>query len=730
MKQKQMRKRKRKKSSYSRKSSVKSPPKPFSLGAPLGNNFKNPMFNLKVEPHATFGNGRPRPITSRTPNPFMISPMGSKDPLKVNYTRNNLMGMNWKQAKKKYPSMNPLGDVDLDGTLNFKDCKPFDPSQDGIFGAIAGAVKGAFGGKSEGQSRWQSVKEKASSGWKEDSWDRRAVEKTKDIFTRKKREREVRDDLDRKKEVRDMLRAKVRKEQEKFYDEYAVKSVMKGEGVSKEEAERLLRMKRMSASDEKVMAGALRGRPKKTDFELRKEISKVTKAQEALDRKQSREDSYDKFALASVMKGTPKVSRYEAKKSIGEVTKQEAIEAYKPKVGIKKVPAVPKTIEKKTMVTDKGFLVMTPQGKVQTKTTQIENPELRETTKVGKVLSATGLSKVMGSKLDTPSFKQRKEDEVVSGKVYDALMSPGSKLGPLDKFNLAKAGRPKIVQSRLEIEKSEEDKKTKKARAKKQEKRVAEDFADDKLFSKGRPYTKTDVERKAKEDLRKQSLGRFGTKLEGAGRWFETKAIGKSSQREVVGKDGKVKKITTWRGGLGYGARDKAGKVISSLAKSRKDTGLLQKKGKSGVYTLGGGLVYHSSLGRKLTKARNTSTARRMTTVGRRPRGPGRPPETFKIRPHPLTGKPVAIPAQEYYKLQRKAKSLRESVATRAKQKALTGLAQQGVPPQLGRRLLQSREEKIRGMTMKPVPKVQVMEPIENTESQDLPREERDMERQ
>jgi hypothetical protein len=36
------------------------------------------------------------------------------------------MAMNWTQAKKKYPSLSPLGDADRDGVQNWLDCRPFD----------------------------------------------------------------------------------------------------------------------------------------------------------------------------------------------------------------------------------------------------------------------------------------------------------------------------------------------------------------------------------------------------------------------------------------------------------------------------------------------------------------------------------------------------------------------------------------------------------------------------
>jgi len=34
--------------------------------------------------------------------------------------------MNWKQAKRRFPRLNPFGDADRDGVKNRKDCKPFD----------------------------------------------------------------------------------------------------------------------------------------------------------------------------------------------------------------------------------------------------------------------------------------------------------------------------------------------------------------------------------------------------------------------------------------------------------------------------------------------------------------------------------------------------------------------------------------------------------------------------
>ncbi|KKL90587.1 hypothetical protein LCGC14_1903210 [marine sediment metagenome] len=47
------------------------------------------------------------------------------------------------QIKKKFPGINPYGDADMDGSMNYKDCKPFDASKDGLLSVL----KGAFSNK-------------------------------------------------------------------------------------------------------------------------------------------------------------------------------------------------------------------------------------------------------------------------------------------------------------------------------------------------------------------------------------------------------------------------------------------------------------------------------------------------------------------------------------------------------------------------------------------------------
>ena len=61
----------------------------------------------------------------------------------------NDLKLNWNQAKRKYPQMNPMGDSDFDGTRNKFDCKPLNPAQDGIFGRIVGVLTGGRMGQSK-----------------------------------------------------------------------------------------------------------------------------------------------------------------------------------------------------------------------------------------------------------------------------------------------------------------------------------------------------------------------------------------------------------------------------------------------------------------------------------------------------------------------------------------------------------------------------------------------------
>ena len=40
--------------------------------------------------------------------------------------------LNWDRSKKRFPKLNPYGDVDHDGVKNYRDCKPFNIKKQGF----------------------------------------------------------------------------------------------------------------------------------------------------------------------------------------------------------------------------------------------------------------------------------------------------------------------------------------------------------------------------------------------------------------------------------------------------------------------------------------------------------------------------------------------------------------------------------------------------------------------
>ena len=65
------------------------------------------------------------------------------------YSFSKIKDMNWNQASKRFPGLNPMGDIDFDGSRNKNDCKPFDPARDGVFGRLLGKVTGDKYGQSK-----------------------------------------------------------------------------------------------------------------------------------------------------------------------------------------------------------------------------------------------------------------------------------------------------------------------------------------------------------------------------------------------------------------------------------------------------------------------------------------------------------------------------------------------------------------------------------------------------
>jgi hypothetical protein len=70
--------------------------------------------------------------------------------------------MNWKQAKSKYPRLNPFADADKDGVANIFDCKPFDKRRQGGFHKKSGfglTEMYEFAQKKPGKTRTKSIRD-------------------------------------------------------------------------------------------------------------------------------------------------------------------------------------------------------------------------------------------------------------------------------------------------------------------------------------------------------------------------------------------------------------------------------------------------------------------------------------------------------------------------------------------------------------------------------------------
>ena len=118
---------------------------PSYLGCKSKINFLNSKTN-KSKP--LFNNSKPdwlknKSLRQRKTNP-LFNPLVVKNNKKITslnkfVPKQKRLNWNYKQIKKKFPNFNPYGDADMDGSMNYKDCKPFDASRDG---KIAEMVKG------------------------------------------------------------------------------------------------------------------------------------------------------------------------------------------------------------------------------------------------------------------------------------------------------------------------------------------------------------------------------------------------------------------------------------------------------------------------------------------------------------------------------------------------------------------------------------------------------------
>lgn len=148
-------------------------------------------------------------------------------------------------------------------------------------------------------------------------------------------------------------------------------------------------------------------------------------------------------------------------------------------------------------------------------------------------------------------------------------------------------------------------------------------------------------------------------------------------KRPVWKKDKYGNIVKTWhtRGGIQEVA--KAIKNPSVLKDTRLQSG-------SRIYRFPGGATVRS------VKQRRSS--QRQTSLGRTSGRVGRPPGTLKIRINPFTGKPVKMPAKEYYKLLRQYRNRNEVVANNVDRQQVAQLAKRGIPPEQAKQIVDARQ--------------------------------------
>lgn len=146
------------------------------------------------------------------------------------------INMDWRQAKNRYPNMNPYSDDDFDGLVNSRDCKPLNPAKDGKFSRFMGIVSGGRIGQSA--EDYASEKELI-----EDTRGVREEEKAQKKFQADFERQAYKDDKDAKKQSEEMARAIGEREMAKPAVEAEIKRQLEAKGYLTEEEEEAIRLK-------------------------------------------------------------------------------------------------------------------------------------------------------------------------------------------------------------------------------------------------------------------------------------------------------------------------------------------------------------------------------------------------------------------------------------------------------------------------------------------------------
>lgn len=177
------------------------------------------------------------------------------------YRINNIRKMNWKQLKQKFPMMSPTADADFDGLINSRDCKPLDPSKDGVFSRFLGKVTGDKYGQTAAEYKAEKVAKKET---------QIQIKEITKARKEEKRQVKVRDKEER------YIKEAARQVEEKGY---ATSAQVKGKVMEErlQELREKIRAKRKEFKPEKTLVGRL---VKKIPVRTQKEI-KAIKAKRA-----------------------------------------------------------------------------------------------------------------------------------------------------------------------------------------------------------------------------------------------------------------------------------------------------------------------------------------------------------------------------------------------------------------------------------------------------------------
>jgi hypothetical protein len=119
----------------------------FGLGIKNAKSNKHSFDNfLKINPSKKHSL-KHSPKQKKVSSPFVNS-VKTKRPY---HSYESHLNMNWNQVKKRYPGISPTSDLDFDGLINMKDCKPLNPARDGKFTDFIQGVKKRFGSSEEGR---------------------------------------------------------------------------------------------------------------------------------------------------------------------------------------------------------------------------------------------------------------------------------------------------------------------------------------------------------------------------------------------------------------------------------------------------------------------------------------------------------------------------------------------------------------------------------------------------